>query len=256
MSKRRGGSHNSRVAIKDMSGSPSDPLSLIKQIDWPLLEHAYGPAEDTPSALSDLLNGPPEAQARALGHLTHAVHHQNSVYTATPPAALYVAAILSDPRTDTLISRERNSPRCPLRQALLDWLESVAGAVGKDTEATWLRFGFSPDASPAFVRTRAIRPVLFDAVSAFFHEADLAVREAAVAAAVPLLDAPELTRHQGDLAPLVRNVLATSSNRIYRAIAKRGLTAWEEEPLVEQGKAPGGHAEPEREPWISGEPPF
>jgi hypothetical protein len=226
------------MAIKNVTGSPSGPLALIKQTDWASLEHALGTAEDTPAALADLLNGAPDAQAKAVGHLNDPVHHQNSLYSATAPAALYVAAILSDPRTDTLVPGSEEGQWYPLRQALLDWLESITDEVSNDAEATWLRFGFPPEENAAFMEVRAIRPALFRAVSAFFQDASPTVREAALAAAVSLLDAPELTHHQTELAPMVRSVLATSSNRVYRAIAVRGLGAWGEETasLVEQAE--------------------
>ncbi|WP_219516803.1 hypothetical protein [Nonomuraea ceibae] len=133
-----------------------------------------------------------------------------------------------------------------MRQALLDWLGSIADEVGNDAEATWLRAGFSPEESPEFMAVRAIRPAPFQAVAAFFQDANLIVREAAIAAAIPLLDAPELTGHQADLAPIVRGVLAASSNRVYRHIALCGLGTWGEETasLVD------------RTEYFSDEPPF
>ncbi|MFI2211889.1 hypothetical protein [Streptomyces sp. NPDC020141] len=39
-------------------------------------------------------------RSRALGHLHYKVNHQQTLYTATAPAVLYVAGILPDPRTD------------------------------------------------------------------------------------------------------------------------------------------------------------
>lgn len=250
-----GASHTATVAIKNVTGSPSDPLALIKQTDWASLEHAFGPAEDTPAALADLLIGAPEARAKAVAHLNDPVHHQNSLYSATVPAALYIAAILSDPRTDTLMPGGEEGQWYPLRQALLDWLGSITDEVGNDAEATLLRLGFSPEEYPAFTELRAIRPMLFHTVSTFFQDANPTVREAALAAAVPLLDAPELTHHQAGLAPLVHSVLATSSNRVYRAIAVDGLGAWGEETASLGGQADLGGA-----PWAAGrfggDPPF
>lgn len=234
------------MAIKHVNDFPSDPLVLIKQTDWASLEHALGPAADTPTALADLLNVDPDARARAVDHLNDPVHHQNSLYSATAPAALYVAVILGDPRTDTSVPGDEEGQWYPLRQVLLDWLGSITDEVSNDAEATWLRFGFSPEESPAFMAIRAIRPALFHAVSAFFQDATLTVREAALAAAIPLLDAPELTHHQAGLAPTVRSVLAASSNQVYRHIAVRGLSSWSEETasLVD------------RTDYVSDEPPF
>ncbi|MCC5580042.1 hypothetical protein IMZ11_30900 [Microtetraspora sp. AC03309] len=240
------------MVIKDMTGCPSDPDSLIEETDWASLQHACGPADDTPSALTDLLNGPPDAQARAAKHLDHVVHHQNSLYTATAPAALYVAAILTDSPTDIAVPYGREGRRCRLRQALLDWLGSVADEVGKEAETTLVRLGFPPEGDPAFVQVRAIRPALFQGVSSLLHSPDPVIREAALAAAVRLLDAPELTHHRAVLIPMVRTFLATSSNRIYRAIAIDGLDAWGEETtsLVRQEEEPAhNQGEWGRDPW-------
>ncbi|MFI6321024.1 hypothetical protein ACIBG8_26040 [Nonomuraea sp. NPDC050556] len=237
----------------NMAGPPPDVLALIKQTDWASLEHASGSARDTPAALADLLLGTPEAQAKAVRHLNDLVHHQNSLYSATAPAALYVAAILSDPRTAALVPVGEKGQRHPLRQSLLDWLGAIADEVGNDAEATLLSLGFSPEEYPAFTELHAIREVLFHAVSAFFQDTDLTVREAALAAAVPLLDAPELAHHQADLAPLVRSILATSSNRVYRSIAADGLGAWGEEAMslvdhADLGNAPRASGEFGEEP--------
>ncbi len=235
-----------------MTGFPSDPLWLIEETDWASLRHAYGPAEDTPSALIDLLNGSPDTRAKALEHLIHAVHHQNSLYTATAPAALYVAAILTDPRIDTAVPFDRDGRHCPLRQALLDWLGSVAHEVDKKAEATLLRLGFSLEDYPEFHELRAIRPALFQGISSLLHASDSVTREAALAAAVRLLDAPELSHHQAVLTPMVRSFLATSSNPVYRATAIDGLNAWGEETTslasVAEATTPN-RTERARDPW-------
>lgn len=132
-----------------------------------------------------------------------------------------------------------------MRAALLDWLGSVANTVGNEAEATMARFGLRLE-SPAYLQVRALRPALFGAVSAFLHDPDTAVQEAAIAAAVSLLDDPELVRHRSALTPLVHNVLATSAETSYRAIAARGLNAWGRgaEPLPtrhESGPLRRGH---------------
>lgn len=48
--------------------------------------------------LLGLLDADEGVRSRALGDLHHVVHHQNTLYTATAPAALYVAGILGDER--------------------------------------------------------------------------------------------------------------------------------------------------------------
>ncbi|MGW4411780.1 hypothetical protein ACWEJ6_47710 [Nonomuraea sp. NPDC004702] len=243
------------MAFNNVTESPSDPLALIRQIDWASLEHAGGTAEDTPAALADLLLGAPEAQTEAVRHLNGRVHHQNTLYSATGPAALCVAAFLSDPRTDTLVLSREDGQWYPLRQELLDWLGSISDEVSNDVEAVLVRLGRLPEKDPEFTEIQALRPTIFPAVSAFFEDPNLPVREAALATAVPLLDAPELAHHQASLAPIVRSVLATSSDRSYRAIAVDGLRAWGEETasLVEQEDL-------ECTPWTaegcSDDPPF
>jgi hypothetical protein len=184
-------------------------------------------------------------------HLNDPVHHQNTIYSATVPAAAFVAKILSDPRTGTVVA-DRNGRVLPLRAALLDWVTSVATEVDSQAEARMARVGLCREKHLEFVQVRALRPGLFQAVSAFFHASDLAVQEAAVAAAIPLLDAPELYGQRAPLTPMVRDVLASSDHRSYRFIASRGLKSWEEEtPSLSDGQ--------NEDLWAGGcssEPPF
>ncbi|MGW7824780.1 hypothetical protein ACWGLF_43645 [Streptomyces puniciscabiei] len=156
------------------------------------------------------------------------MHHQNTIYSATVPAAAYVAAILSDPRTGTVVV-DRDGRARPLRAALLDWVTSVAIEVDSEAEAQMAGVGFCLEEYPESVQVRALRPGLFQAVSAFLHTPDRVVREAAIAAAVALLDAPELVQQRALLTPLTREVLVSSDNRAYRFIAGRGLTSWGED---------------------------
>ncbi|MFH8576852.1 hypothetical protein [Streptomyces zaomyceticus] len=104
---------------------------MLEHTDWAELEHAYGPARDIPVRLVQLLNEDPEVQAGALGMLDMSVLHQESLYSATAPAALYVAAVSNDPRTMTVhedFSVWDERPR-PLRAALLEWLGMIAASA-------------------------------------------------------------------------------------------------------------------------------
>src|SRR5258708_11048821 len=74
-------------------------LAVLEETDWGALSHAYGVAADAPSRLTGLLSGDPAACADAVGYLDAAILHQGSIYPATAPVALFVAGILSDPRT-------------------------------------------------------------------------------------------------------------------------------------------------------------
>ncbi|MFI7325416.1 hypothetical protein ACIBQ3_12175 [Streptomyces rubiginosohelvolus] len=239
------------MTITDVDGLLPDPQDLLAGTDWASLEHACGRAAGTPALLAGLLADDVGTQARALRHLNDPVHHQNTIYSATVPAAAYVAKILRDPRTDTVVTG-RDGRALPLRAALMDWVNSVAFEVDSEAEAHMARVGLCLLDSPESVEVRALRPSLFQAVSAFLHSPDLAVQEAAIAAAVPLLDAPELVEQRPLLAPLVRNVLISSDNRSYRFIASRGLKSWGEET----GLLPD---EQDEDLWAGGcssEPPF
>jgi hypothetical protein len=74
------------------------PRVLLRQTDWSMLDHAYGGADDIPRALTQLTDDDPEVRATALRHLER-VNHQNTIYSATAPVAVYIAGVLGDPRT-------------------------------------------------------------------------------------------------------------------------------------------------------------
>ena len=83
------------------------------------LMHAYGAATDTAGHLAALTGDDTAAREAALGHLWSAIIHQGTPWTATPPAALEVAALIGDPRiTDP-----------ELRADLLKFLAAVAEAA-------------------------------------------------------------------------------------------------------------------------------
>ncbi|WP_240639236.1 NUDIX domain-containing protein [Micromonospora ureilytica] len=93
--------------------------------EYAALLHAYGLAVDTPGHLAALADDDPAARARALKHLWSAIIHQGTPWTATPAAALDVAALLADPRVA--------DPG--LRAELLNFLAAVAEAgsiTGRD----------------------------------------------------------------------------------------------------------------------------
>ncbi|MER6978201.1 hypothetical protein [Streptomyces carpinensis] len=122
-----------------------EPAVVLAETDGGALEHAYGTAEDTPAQLVALLDGDQRVRSQALDHLHHVVHHQNALYVATVPAALYVAGILSDPRTALPVDKRPRDFPGPMRAELLGWLNSVADAADDQAEATMRRFGFPPE---------------------------------------------------------------------------------------------------------------
>ncbi|MEU7752529.1 hypothetical protein AB0B57_31925 [Micromonospora sp. NPDC049101] len=106
--------------------------------EYAALLHAYGLAGDTPGHLAALAGDDPAARARAIKHLRSAIVHQGTPWTATPPAALDVAALLVDPRvTDP-----------DLRAELLNFLAAVAEA-GSSTDRDLPEPDFDVDAALA-----------------------------------------------------------------------------------------------------------
>ncbi|MFE5742448.1 hypothetical protein [Streptomyces celluloflavus] len=159
----------------------------------------------------------------------YAVHHQNTLYSATIPAALYVAGVLADPRTTVPVDKKPHDFPGPLRTSLLGWLNSVVKEADDEAEAIARRHGFPPEEYPPFVQTRLIRPLLFPAVAACIDDPDLHVREAAIAACIPLLDDPRLLHHRAGLIPLLRETLAASALWQFQERAIEALATWGED---------------------------
>lgn len=221
--------HNPRVPLDQELAEPIDPAEVLTATHWGALEHAYGPANDVPEILTRLTDVDERVRSRALDNLHHVIHHQNTLYTATAPAALYVAGILSDERSLRTVGKDPHSFPGPMRAELLGWLDSVANEADDDAAAISRRFGFPPEDYPPFVEICLIRPQLFRATSAFLDAPDIHVREAAVSTCIPLLDDPRLLRHRVVLAPLLRDVLAASTLWQYRERSIEALTAWGED---------------------------
>jgi hypothetical protein len=238
-----------------------DPETLLRETDWGALNHARGTAEDIPGALIALLDPDPAARSRALEHGLEPVRHQNSIYSATPPTALYVAAILSDPRTIAVGSYElmqrhqRERRQLPLRAALLDWLHLLALDANDECLAATRRYGFE---DPHMESLRALRPALFHAVAEYLLDADVVVRRAALAAAMPLAEDPELAGYRSELIRLAEQLLVISTDHRFRASALGGLRAWQDN--AQDLLTPGDIASlTTLDTWgsgHSGEPPF
>ncbi|MDX3315268.1 hypothetical protein P1S61_40765 [Streptomyces sp. ME08-AFT2] len=202
-----------------------DANALLEETDWSHLEHGGGSADPgTPVKLAGLVSGKSDAAAIALDHLWNDLLHQGSLYSATPPAALYVAAVLGE-------SGSRESLAAQHRRRLLEWLAETAYAVSISREQEfddWFGPGMMAR-NPLFSEVRAIRPVLFRGVFPHVFDSDEDVAEAALLAAAHLLDAPELADHIGVVSPKVRSVLAVSSKQGYRDAAISRLAAWGED---------------------------
>ncbi|MGW0912926.1 hypothetical protein ACWD1Z_14435 [Streptomyces sp. NPDC002784] len=78
--------------------------------------------------------------------------------------------------------------------------------------------------------------MLFAAAYAFLDDADRHVREAAIAACIPLLDDARLLHHRTALVPLLRQVLGTSELWQHRERAIDALDAWGEDSTGIEGQ--------------------
>jgi hypothetical protein len=200
------------------------PEDLLARTDWPAVEHAYGRTPEVPQTreiLAALLSDDATSQARALGDLYQVVHHQDTIYSATPPAVDFVLAVLEDPRTFTAVSTGPRSGTgtVPLRAALLDWLTSVM-------EATAVSGEWEPGQPEDLAACRAARPHVYRAAWAMRADPDPAVVSAAVGTLACLLDAPELAHHRPDVAAWLRDHALALSDRRTRVLAVMTLTSW------------------------------
>ena len=212
------------------------PQHALHTTDWAALEHAYGPATDVPAMLAALLDADQGVRTKALDYLFDTLHHQNTLYSATVPAALYVAAIVPDPRTTNAVDKNRQDfPGC-MRAELLAWIGSVANGVSDEAEATSRRHGFSHDDYPPAIGIRENRPILFAAASDYVSDPDRHVSEAAIRACIPLLDDPQLTHHRQTLVPLLKEVLGTSELWQHREHAIDALDTWGEDSSGLEGQ--------------------
>ncbi|MEU1542055.1 hypothetical protein ABZ461_28885 [Actinacidiphila glaucinigra] len=212
------------------AGLPT-PESVLLDTDWPSLWHAYGPAVDVPAQLPALFSDDPHAREAALQFLFGTLHHQGTLYEATVPAALYVASILRDPRTNLVADQ-----RLPLRAELLAWIASVGQTASDDLEDARRENRFPLDDYPQAVDIRKMRPLLFTTAFDLTDDPDRRIREAAIAACIPLVDDPQLQHHRTALVPLVRQVLGTSELWQHRERAIDALDAWGEDSSGLEGQ--------------------
>lgn len=87
------------IAVNHTSGMRHE--DILARVDWSAVEHAHprsAGVPETPEILMALLSNEAATQAKALGDLNGLVHHQDTIYSATPPAVDFVTAILGDLR--------------------------------------------------------------------------------------------------------------------------------------------------------------
>jgi hypothetical protein len=210
------------------TGAPYEPdlppyQVVLAETDWESLQTAFGNGEDLPRVLTRLLEPDPKVQVTALSELGELVGHQNTIYEATAPVAMYVAGILTHPAAMT----PRPYRNVPIRATLLNWLVSTAydasdEIVGR-TEQYFPGFLTPGTTVTAF---RDLRPMLYRAVAPFLRDSHEDVREAAVIAAIILAEHPALAEHRDHLAVHARAVLDTSSDDPNRRVARKALEAW------------------------------
>ena len=209
---------------------------LLTAAHWATLAHAYGSAAEAPKRLAELLAQDQSARTKALNYLHHSLHHQNTLYEATVPAALCVAAILPNPRTIRTVDKNHHLTTVCMRAELLHWIASVADAVTDEAEVVRQRLGFLLDDYPPAVSIRRIRPQLYSAAVAYVNDSDRPVAEAAITACIPLLDDPRLLHHRAALIPAIRQTLGTSERWQHREQAIDALDTWGEDSTGLEGQ--------------------
>ncbi|MFF5707462.1 hypothetical protein ACFY7H_34020 [Streptomyces sp. NPDC012794] len=203
--------------------------TLLDSTDWASLATACGTGEALPAALILLTDPDPAVKKSALHDALEPVTHQNSIYEATVPVALYVAAILSHPAVTAADDiRDGETQNHPTLVQLLDWLGDTAYDADDECVATGERLfdgGFLDeyDEMRAF---RDARPAIFSAVHPLLGHDDADVRHTALVTAIPLIEHPLLTRYQADLAYHARRLLASNAPRPHRDRVLDALKAW------------------------------
>ncbi|MFD8289306.1 hypothetical protein ACFV2B_13965 [Streptomyces lavendulae] len=205
-------------------------LTLLERTDWASLATACGTGESLPAALTRLTDPDPTVRESAARDALGAVTHQNSIYQATVPVALCVAAVLDHPAIATGRSPADGTtpPNAPTLVRLLDWLGDTARDADDECVALGERH-FGADFLDEYEEMRAFRnarPALFSAVHPLLGHDDPDVRHVALVAAVPLVEHPLLTGHRADMAGHARRLLATSTDRRHRDRALEALEAW------------------------------
>ncbi|GAA0458384.1 hypothetical protein Aca07nite_64730 [Actinoplanes capillaceus] len=181
------------------------PEDILATTAWGDLEDAYGSAEDLPGLLQPLLNGETADFAAAMHTLTWNLTHQGNLYSATLPAARYVVAVLTDPRTKAG------------KAAMLSWLNVLAGSAIEFEE-----FDNEPDADAV----REAIPSFYPAVAANFEHTNPVVRVAARRAALTMLDRSGLEHERAAAAPhlLAEPELLTDSEQ---GVVRAAVAGWE-----------------------------
>ncbi|MFB7345784.1 hypothetical protein [Streptomyces hydrogenans] len=192
-----------------------------------------------------MLEPDPKVQVTALSELSELVGHQNTIYEATAPVAMYVAGILTHPAAMTL----RPYRNVPIRATLLKWLVSTAcDASDEIVDRTAQYFPGFLTHGTVVAAFRDLRPMLYQAVAPLLQDSHEHVREAAGLTALILAEHPALAQHRDHLAVHARRILDTSSDEPNRRVAWKALEAWghdvtDIEPFQEEPWNCGPHSD-------------
>ncbi|MFB7851657.1 HEAT repeat domain-containing protein [Streptomyces sp. NPDC056053] len=74
-------------------------INNLESTDWASLGHAYGPADDVPGWLRDMVSPDPGIRREAFGNFYGAALHQGSIYSSTVASLPFLFAMADDPAT-------------------------------------------------------------------------------------------------------------------------------------------------------------
>ncbi|SFR25028.1 hypothetical protein SAMN04488564_108193 [Lentzea waywayandensis] len=75
-------------------------LNGLDQVGWDRLTHAYGPADDVPDQIRDLVSPDEDRRQKALWELSGNIYHQGTIYEATAYAVPFLLEVLTAPECD------------------------------------------------------------------------------------------------------------------------------------------------------------
>ncbi|MFE2018868.1 hypothetical protein ACFW9O_12620 [Streptomyces sp. NPDC059499] len=204
--------------------------ALLDDTDWASFATVCGTGEALPTALASILNPDPAVRAAATDEALRSVTHQNTIYEATVPVALFAAAVLDHPAVAAgdFGHGADTPPHRPTLVRLLEWLSDTA--YDADDECIAIsegHFGKGFLQEDREMRAfRDVRPAIFSAVHPLLGHDNADVHDAALLAAIPLAEHPLLTAHRAELVDHVGRLLATSTDRHNRDRVLDAMQAW------------------------------